>query len=292
MSSPKISIVTPSYNQDDFLEETILSVLDQNYPNIEYIIVDGGSSDGSVEIIKKYENKLALWISENDRGHGNALNKGFSHSSGEIMAWINSDDKYTPGSLSIVAEIFEKFPHVMWIVGCNSWWNQDGLMTRSARTQKNIYDFLLGRYQWIQQESVFWRRGLWEQAGGYINEDYKYMVDGELWTRFFLHAELYSVDSILSGYRVHAENRARKNYHICLTEMDKAVSIMRSGCSEHVRSTYFKLNVGIVNVPFWKYLPVSSFFRKFIYPSAYKTADYNNITNINNKWIERTLPFI
>ena len=292
MGLPKISIVTPSYNHDEYLEETILSVLDQNYPNLEYIIIDGDSSDCSVGIIKKYENQLALWVSEKDKGHGNALNKGFSYSSGEIMAWINSDDKYTPGSLSVVAEIFEQFPHVMWIVGCNSWWNSDGEMTRSVKAQKNIYDFLLGRYSWIQQESVFWRRSLWDKAGGHINEDYKFMVDGELWTRFFLHAELYSIDSILSGYRVHSDNRAKNNYQECLKEMNKAISVMRRSCPENILSTYSKLNMGIKNIPFWKYLPVSLFFRKFMCPSAYKEASYKNITYQNNMWVERKLPFL
>ncbi len=291
MSTPKISIITPSLNQDEYLEETILSVLDQNYPDLEYIIIDGGSSDNSVEIIRKYEGRLKFWVSEKDKGHGDALNKGFSYSSGEIMAWVNSDDKYTPDSLSVVSEIFTKFPHIMWIVGRNSWWNSDGVTTRSARAPKNIYDFLLGRYAWIQQESVFWRRSLWEKAGGYINEDYKFMVDGELWTRFFLHAELYSVDSILSGYRIHSDNRAKKHYRECLSEMDRAISSMKKESPEIVLSTYSKLNLAIMNVPFWKYLPISFFFRKFIFPSEFMEAEYKNITRKNEVWIERTLPF-
>jgi glycosyltransferase involved in cell wall biosynthesis len=291
MNLPKISIITPSLNQGKYLDETIRSVLDQRYPELEYIIIDGGSSDNSVDIIRKHESKLKFWVSESDRGHGHALNKGFSHSSGEIMGWINSDDKYTSGCLNVVSEIFTKFPHVMWIVGKNSWWDSNGEMTRSARTQKNIYDFLLGRYAWIQQESVFWRRSLWEKAGGYINEDYNFMVDGELWTRFFLHADLYSVDEILSGYRVHSDNRAMKHYKECLREMDRAISTMKKECTENVLSTYKNLNVGILNVPFWKYLPVSIFFRKFIFPTAYMEAGYKNITRQNNKWIERVLPF-
>jgi len=115
------------------------------------------------------------------------------------MGWINSDDKYTPWSLEVIAEIFTLFPHVGWIVGYNSWYNEKGVMTSASRVPKNAVDFLLGNYKWVQQGSVFWRRSLWEKARGFINEDYKFMVDGELWARFFHYSDLYSVDCILSG---------------------------------------------------------------------------------------------
>ena len=175
---PKISVITPSYNQGKFIAKTIESVVNQHYPNLEYIVVDGNSTDNSSEVIKSYEDKISYWVSEPDKGHGNALNKGFAQSSGEIMAWINSDDLYMPWTLRTVAEVFTAYPEVDWIVGISSFIRNGGIFNID-RVYKNIYDYLIGDFQWIQQESVFWRRSLWDKAGGHINEDMKLMVDGE-----------------------------------------------------------------------------------------------------------------
>ena len=228
----KISIVTPSYNQAQFLEETIRSVIDQGYSELEYVIIDGGSADGSQEIIRKYQDYLHYWVSEPDKGHGDALNKGFEKTTGEIMAWINSDDKYMPWTFNAVAEIFSSLPHVNWIVGTNGWWDPEGRLTHAAIVHKNIYDFLLGRFDWIQQESVFWRRSLWESSGATINSSYDLMVDGELWCKFFLKDDLYHVRCVLGGYRSHDKNRAKENYRSCLEEMQKAISEMRKECDD------------------------------------------------------------
>lgn len=240
MNYPKISIVTPSFNQAEFLEETICSVLDQGYPNLQYVIVDGGSKDGSVEIIKKYEKYLWRWTSEPDRGHGNALNKGFANTSGEIMAWLNSDDKYISGALFTVAEIFMQFNDVQWLMGKNGWWDKQGQFVGEKYVYKNIYDFLTGDYAWIQQESIFWHRKLWQLAGGYINENYKFMVDGELWTRFFLVTDLWHVDQVLSGYRSHGTNRAKLNMDAIKEEMEKAIAILLDKIDPHVKENITK----------------------------------------------------
>lgn len=287
MSLPKISIVTPSFNQGHFLEETICSVLQQDYKNLEYVVIDGGSDDGSVDIIKKYKSCLHYWVSEKDEGHGHALNKGFSRTSGEIMAWINSDDMYTPWSFKVVSEIFSNFPQVMWIVGFNSWWNDAGAMLKAKRCQKNIFDFLLGNYAWIQQESVFWRRELWEKAGGYINQDYKLMVDGELWTRFFLHEELYSLDCILGGYRIHSSNRARDK-KLCCKEMELAIEKMKKYISfeTHKLCDSVKTVRKIKNIPLLRLFFMRILLRKNISKFAYKNIKYTNGT-----WQERCLPF-
>jgi len=288
MNTPGISIVTPSYNQGEFLEETILSVLSQDYENLEYVVIDGGSTDDSINIIKKYEGKLHYWVSEKDEGHGHALNKGFARTNGEIMAWINSDDKYTPWSLKTVAEIFTQFPHVDWIVGFYSWWNLYGAMTHAARVPKNVHDFLLGNFSWIQQESVFWRRGLWEKAGGYIDQDYTLMVDGELWTRFFLHADLYSVDCILGGYRLHPENRGDSNLQLCQQEMNRAISGMKARCPHDIISINNKLKwLRLVN----RYLFFKSKLFSSLVSGMLKDARYKNIYFKDGAWTERALPF-
>jgi glycosyltransferase involved in cell wall biosynthesis len=224
---PKISIVTPSFNQAAYIENTIKSVLDQGYENLEYIIIDGGSTDGSRDIIRKYEGRLSYFVSEPDKGHGNALNKGFQRSTGDIMAWINSDDMYVPWAFKTVAEIFDAFPDVYWIVGITTMWNEKGAMIYTAYVHKNVLDYLSGNFQWIQQESVFWRRSLWEKAGGCIDESYRFMVDGELWSRFFQHENLWHAHCVLSGYRTHSSNRAKLHREECIDEMRRAVSAMR-----------------------------------------------------------------
>lgn len=238
---PKVSIVTPSFNQGIFLEQTIRSVLDQDYPNLEYVVMDGGSTDASAEIIRRYESRLHFWTSEKDEGHADALNKGFSHTSGDIMAWINSDDMYTPWSLKVVAQVFEQFPEVNWLLGFQSFWNRDGAMTGAERNTQNIHDCLLGRYRFIQQESVFWRRSLWDKAGGHISRDYSLMIDSELWTRFFLHEQLYSIDCILAGYRRHSANRAHQNYQRCLDETSRAIDAMRKLCPADIMDRHRRL---------------------------------------------------
>jgi glycosyltransferase involved in cell wall biosynthesis len=227
MTSTKISIVTPSFNQARFVEETINSVLGQNYENLEYVVIDGGSTDGSDALIEKYRRYLHYYVSEPDLGHGNALNKGFSQTTGHIMAWLNSDDKYLPWTFRTVSEIFEEHPDINWIVGTHGFWNDRGALTNTNEFFRNIVDYLSGQQRYIQQESVFWRRSLWEKAGGYIDESYRLMVDGELWCRFFALDRLWHVRCVLSGYRMHAGNRGRVFDEDCTAEMKRAIAALR-----------------------------------------------------------------
>jgi len=212
---PKITIVTPSYNQGKYLEDTILSVLDQGYPNLEYIIIDGGSTDESVSIIKKYERQLAYWVSEKDEGLYHGLQKGFDKASGEIMAWLNADDMYHKKSLFRAAEIFAKFEDVHWIMGSNTYFDESGhpfLYDDLPFSQRwSAYRLRLFDGNFIQQESVFWRRGLWEKAGGFIDQHYSLAADFELWLRFFRYEKLHTTSFMLAGFRFRNENQ--KSFH-------------------------------------------------------------------------------
>jgi glycosyltransferase involved in cell wall biosynthesis len=202
-SYPKISIITPVLNRVQFLEETILSVISQGYPNLEYIIIDGGSTDGTLEIIKKHEKSISYWVSEPDLGMYPAIQKGFNRSTGEIMAWLNSDDLYKPGSLKMIASIFND-TEVEWITGMGSLYNKVGNCVKTNNLAKwSKSRVWLNDYKWIQQENTFWKRSLWEKSGGFISTDLKYAGDFELWCRFFKHAELYSVHTSFAGFRLH-----------------------------------------------------------------------------------------
>ncbi|WP_051296217.1 glycosyltransferase family 2 protein [Eisenibacter elegans] len=220
---PKISIVTPSYNQGKFIEETILSVLNQNYPNLEYIIIDGGSTDETIDIINKYASKLSYWVSEPDGGMYYAIQKGFEKSSGDIMAWINSDDKYHPGAFDIIRQVFEQFPMVEWLTGIPTVWNESGLCVAvNPLYNWSKYEMYSGEYyqqqRWIQQESTFWRRSLWEKAGGYMNTELQLAGDFELWLRFFQYTKLYPLQALIAGFRIQAEQQTAIKYDSYLKE--------------------------------------------------------------------------
>jgi glycosyltransferase involved in cell wall biosynthesis len=218
-SLPSISIVTPSFNQGKFLRAAMCSVLNQTEITPEYIVMDGGSTDESPQIIREYEGRLHHWKSAHDDGHYAAINTGFAQSTGGVMAWLNSDDQYTSWALSIVTEIFSAFPEIEWLTTLFPMrWDERGRAVRcSPRRGYSKAAFLAGENlpmgDWysegcIQQETTFWRRSLWERAGGALDTRWKLAADFDLWARFFQHAELYAVDTPLGGFRWHGNQRS------------------------------------------------------------------------------------
>lgn len=210
MQYPRITVVTVNYNLGQYLEEAMLSVLDQGYPNLEYIVIDGGSTDDSVDIIRKYEGRLHAWVSEPDAGQYDALQKGFDRSSGDIMCWLNSDDKLHDKSLFAVAEIFHQFPEVQWLMGFPTEFDAQGVTVHRITlpwARWSRYRYLTWDFQFIQQESTFWRRELWDAAGKEMTKSLKLAGDMELWARFFRHAELYTTMSLLGGFRYRGEGQ-------------------------------------------------------------------------------------
>jgi glycosyltransferase involved in cell wall biosynthesis len=228
-SFPRITVVTANLNGGAYLEAALKSVLDQNYPNLQYIVVDGMSTDDSPAIIDRYRDRLTLVIREPDDGHGEALDKGFAKADGEIMCWLNSDDLQLPWTLSTVAEIFSTLPEVSWIEGRPAHWDEHGRLyvTPDNTEPINQFDYLVGRFEWIQQESTFWRRSLWQATGAALDTSYRFAIDGELWTRFFLRARLYRSDYILGGFRIHETNRSSLNMASLTTETRRAIASMR-----------------------------------------------------------------
>jgi glycosyltransferase involved in cell wall biosynthesis len=201
---PRMSIVTPSYNQGDFLEETIRSVLLQGYPDLEYIIIDGGSSDQSLDIIRKYEDWISYWVSEPDRGHVHALNKGFSRVGGHIIAWLNSDDVYYPGVLQRVAEHFEQNGQINVIFG-DSWFvDEKGKEISLYRGVERpfIRRLMYWRGWEVPQPTVFIRRSILEEVG-LLDESYKYSLDYEWFLRISRRHYFYHIGSPLAQYRLH-----------------------------------------------------------------------------------------
>jgi glycosyltransferase involved in cell wall biosynthesis len=204
-----VSIITPSFNQAAYLEQTMQSVLEQDYPRIEYLVVDGASTDNSVDIIRKYENKLAWWVSEKDRGQADAINKGFARATGEIIAWLNSDDYYLAGTVSAAVKIFAAHPEVVLVYGNMLAVDEHGKTFNTLNYKQLTLEDLLC-FQIIGQPAVFMRRSALQTAGG-LDPTFHFLLDHHLWIRLAQQGKILHVDQTWSAARYHAEakNRAK-----------------------------------------------------------------------------------
>jgi hypothetical protein len=208
---PRISIVTPSYNQAAFIEQTIRSVLDQNYPDLDYIIQDGASKDDTVAILERYRSKLSHLESSKDKGQTNALNLGFAKSDGEIMAYLNSDDLLLPGSLHYVARYFVTHPQVDVVYGHRVIVDENG-MEIGRWIMPRHSNSVLAWADYLPQETMFWRRSLWEACGGYFDESFNFAMDWELLLRFCrAGARFVRLPRFLGAFRVHSHQKTTAN---------------------------------------------------------------------------------
>ncbi|HKJ26978.1 MAG TPA: glycosyltransferase, partial [Anaerolineales bacterium] len=205
---PLVTIVTPSYNQAEYLEQTLRSVLNQDYPNIEYLVVDGGSTDGSVEIIKAYADRLAWWVSEPDQGQADAINKGFARATGKYIAWLNSDDVYLPGTIARAVEELEADPKLGLVYANLLSINTKNEHVNTIRYRQYALEDLLAFFI-IGQPTVFLRRSVLERVG-YLSLDYHYLLDHHLWLRFAAESQIRYIREPWSAARYHptAKNMA------------------------------------------------------------------------------------
>ncbi len=230
----KISVVTPSYNQGHYLEKTIRSVIEQGYPNLEYIIIDGGSTDNSLEIIKKYEKHLSYWVSEKDRGQSHAINKGFAHASGDLFGWLNSDDFYAPDALKTAAEVYRANPTAGAIVGGGDMVDENGTVLCHnppfAVTVEALYRWY-DRFFW--QPSCFFTKEAWESCGP-LDEKYHFAMDLDLWLKIAEKFSFATTEAKLSSSLKH-EN-AKTTAFITQTRIDAALVTLAHGGEQQARN--------------------------------------------------------
>ena len=207
MNTTKISIITPSFNQVEFLERTLLSVLDQGYPNIEYIVIDGGSTDGSVDLIKKYEHRLAYWVSEKDRGQAHAINKGLERATGDWVAWQNSDDLFYPGAFSQLAEAAQANRRVKLIIGNMRLVDTHDCVMREMKYVKPSYESLRSEGMVLTNQAAFWQRNLHQEIG-FLSETLDCGFDYEWFLRLLAHTDQsHHVNAPWGALRLHEQTK-------------------------------------------------------------------------------------
>lgn len=293
---PKISIITPSYNQGQFIEQTIDSVLSQNYPNLEYIIIDGGSTDETIAIIKKYEKHLKYWVSEPDRGHCHAVNKGLKHCQGTIFNWLNSDDYYEPDALFKVAEAFQSNLSLHVVGGRERAFLSESNITQDiyegTKIHGDLYELI---YQGIiDQPPTFWKRTIVNELGE-LPESLHYTMDSFWWTKYLImYGTEYvkRIDDVLTNFRLHDQSKTVANQH----EFDSNRFAIRLAVSKNYNfskeiTEYFDSKTNICLDPQLFALTknakvntdkLEANFALHIYPRYYMTRDYKNAIQLFN----------
>jgi GT2 family glycosyltransferase len=205
--APRMSIVTPSYQHGRYVERTIFSVVSQQYPDLEYVVQDGGSTDGTLDVLQRFDGKLSGWVSEPDVGQADAINRGFSRTTGEIMAWLNSDDLLLPGALAYVGRYFARHPEVDVVYGNRRLIDEDDGEIGIWVLPKHD-DLMLTNVDYVPQETLFWRRRVWELAGGRMDPGFHYALDWDLLLRFReVGAKIVRLPRFLGAFRVHDEQK-------------------------------------------------------------------------------------
>jgi glycosyltransferase involved in cell wall biosynthesis len=213
-----VSIVTPSYNQARFLEITMRSVLEQDYAHIEYIVVDGGSTDGSRDLLEKYSRRLSWWVSEKDRGQTDAINKGFARARGDVLAWLNSDDTYQPGAVREAVDFLQANPQVGLVYGDASYIDENGRVIGRFPAAQTDYRRLREGYVHIPQQSAFFRANLWRKVGP-LDASFYFAMDYDLWVRLAREAPLVYHPRLWANFRLHSDAKTIAADDRCWPEM-------------------------------------------------------------------------
>jgi glycosyltransferase involved in cell wall biosynthesis len=277
MTLPKFSIVTPSFNQASFLERTILSVLNQNYPNLEYIVIDGGSTDGSVDIIRKYQDRLAYWISEKDRGQTHALNKGFQRATGTITAWLNSDDMYCSGALRAAGEAFASDPDLDVVYGKMLIVDPNDTVVRPIRGPFWWRSFVM--IGMAIQPAAFWKRSLFDKHG-WLDETLRFSMDFEFFCRTCRNAKSRYLPCDIVRFRFHRDQKTETLSKVCEEETSRIrLRYMKEACGIFPPSI-FRL-IGLSYKTLWHCVHGD-----FDYLGHRLRQQYRRLTGKNLSWID------
>ncbi len=256
---PKVSIVTPSFNQGQFIEETIRSVLLQGYPNLEYIIIDGGSTDNTIDIIKKYEKHITYWVSEPDKGQSDAINKGFNIATGQIFGWMNSDDYFTQGAIQSIIKLREQnIDYVGWVGACQLIDINSKGLNKKKPIIGTIKQFANWKTEaWIAQPSCLFDADIFTKIGG-VDESLEYVMDVDLWMRMAEHGKFATTDKTISCARIYEQIKTLSN-----TPMQQAEHIFicfKNGIPEVAQERMNKCMEFAVDR--WKYRKLLKYFLK------------------------------